>query len=268
MAKFPVENSDQSSVVEAINNLLSGPSGLGQNFAGFSSYAPAWITGNFRVPYTQSTLANLYVAPIAITQSEMLDNRTFKFIFATAQTTAPFVNGNNITIQNSDNEFYDGGYSGAGVTQCTTTYVIVRTISSYDIVPASPNGEIYLNSGTGALATDANAKVTVTGSSDRVFISAQIDNVINYANAVNATLSYTVQIQRYYGFTNNDPTNPEYRFNPDGDTSVIAQKVYTYTGLNNTGSIPLQETIFTAILDTPATGYYWYILEVKFKFST
>lgn len=268
MAKFPVEISDQDGIVEGINNLLSGPSGLGQNFAGFSSYAPAWLTSNFRVPYTQATAVPLYVAPIAITQSEMLDSRTFKFTFATAQATAPFINGNNINVENSDNGFYDGSYSGPGVIQCTTTYVIVRTISSYDIQPASPNGEVYLYTGTGALASDANAKVTVTGSGDRVFISGQLDNVIGYEQTENSTLTYTVQIQRYYGFPNNDPTNPEYRFNPDGDTSVIAQKVYTFPGLTGSGSIPLQETIFTAIFDTPATGYYWYILEVKFKFTT
>jgi hypothetical protein len=268
MAKFPVEVSDQDGIVEAVNNLLSGPSGLGQNFAGFSSYAPGWLTSNFRVPYTQATAVQLYVAPIAITQSEMLDSRTFKFTFATEQSAPPFINGNNINIENSDNGFYDGSYSGPGVIQCTTSYVIVRTISSYAIQPASPNGEVFLYTGASALSTDANAKVTVTGGGDRVFISGQIDNVIGYEQTENSTLTYTVQIQRYYGFPNNDPTNPEFRFNPDGDNSIIAQKIYTYPGLNGSGSIPLQETIFTAIFDTPNVGYYWYILETGFEFTT
>ena len=225
------------------------------------------MTSNFRVPYTQSTAVQLYVAPIAITQSEMLDGRTFKFTFATEQSAPPFINGNNINVDGSDNGFYDGSYSGPGVIQCTTTFVIVRTISSYAIQPASPNGEVFLYTGTGALGTDANAKVTVTGAGDRVFISSQLDNVIGYEQTENSTLTYTVQLQRYYGYPNNDPTNPEYRFDPDGDTSVIARKVYTYPGLTGTGSIPLQETIFTAILDTPDTGYYWYFLEVKFRFT-
>lgn len=268
MAKFPVETNDQDGVIEAINNLLSGPSGLGQNFAGFSSYQPAWLTGNFRVPYTQTTLAPLYVSPIALTQSEMLDGRTFKFTFATEQDTVPFINGNNISIDGSDNGFYDGDYSGPGVIQCTTRDVTVRTNNSYSIVPASPNGEVYLISGSSPLSTDANAKVLITGGSDKVFISGQIDNTINYELAENATLTYTVQIQRYAGFPNNDPTNPEYRFNPDGDNSVIAKKVYTFSGLNGSGTLPLQETIFTAIFDTPSVGYYWYILETGFRFTT
>jgi len=268
MAKFPVEVSDQDGIVEAINNLLSGPSGLGQNFAGFSSYAPAWLTGNFRVPYTQATLAPLYVAPIALSQCEMLDGRTWKFTFATAQTAAPFINGNNVTVTDCDNDWYNDDYGGQGVVSCTTAYVIVRTINSYDIVPASPNGNISLTTGSSPLGTDANARVTVTGATDRVFISGQIDNVISYTQAVNATLTYTVQIRRYYGFPNNDPTNPEYLFNPDEPDSIIAKKVYTYAGLNDAGSIPEQETIFTAIFDTPNTGYYWYILETGFKFTT
>ena len=52
MASYPVEAADTSGVVEAVNNLLSGPSGLGQDFSGFASYVPGFVTGSVRTPYT------------------------------------------------------------------------------------------------------------------------------------------------------------------------------------------------------------------------
>jgi len=52
MAQFPLEfnNRDSESVIEAINYALSGPSGLGQSFAGFSDSYPAWLRGTVRIP--------------------------------------------------------------------------------------------------------------------------------------------------------------------------------------------------------------------------
>lgn len=52
MAQFPLEfnNRDSESVIEAINYALSGPSGLGQNFAGSSDSYPAWLKGTLRLP--------------------------------------------------------------------------------------------------------------------------------------------------------------------------------------------------------------------------
>jgi hypothetical protein len=54
MASYPVEAGDTSGVVEAVNNLLSGPGGLGQDFSGFASYVPAFVTGATRTPYTST----------------------------------------------------------------------------------------------------------------------------------------------------------------------------------------------------------------------
>lgn len=52
MAQFPLEfnDRDSESVIEAINYALSGPSGLGQSFAGFSDSYPAWLRGTLRLP--------------------------------------------------------------------------------------------------------------------------------------------------------------------------------------------------------------------------
>ena len=43
MASYPVEISDTEGIVNAVNYLMSGPAGLGQNFQGFSAYLPAYI---------------------------------------------------------------------------------------------------------------------------------------------------------------------------------------------------------------------------------
>ena len=53
MAQFPV--SDDQNLQEAVNQLLSGPAGLGQNFKGFSAYTLAYLTGNYRPPFTSPT---------------------------------------------------------------------------------------------------------------------------------------------------------------------------------------------------------------------
>jgi hypothetical protein len=52
MAQFPLEfnNIDSEGVIEAINYALSGPTGLGQSFAGSSDSYTAWLRGTLRLP--------------------------------------------------------------------------------------------------------------------------------------------------------------------------------------------------------------------------
>lgn len=365
MANFPVESSDTTGIVDGLNYLLSGPSGLGQDFNGFSSYQPGWLTGNFRTPYSQSTTANLYVAPITLSTSELLDPYTWKFTFASTQASVPFTVGNGIYVANvktastspngstptgyslsgtkavlgsdttysnifpttltgsgsglelnitltasgavaytdnntsieresrgsnygvgdtllipgtalggtspandltltvtSTTSIYDGFYDPIGVVQCTTDYVIARTQSAYSASAIGTGGYVlYSNTNTGLESTDCNSKITVTGGTDRVFISAQLNNAISYDTSVTSDLTYTVSINRYLGEPNNNPTNPGYVFNFD---KTVSQRVYTYTGLTGTGTIN-QESIFSTLFDSNIPpGYYWYILEVQF----
>jgi len=264
MSQYPVESNEQ--LYQAVNYLLSGPGGLGQNFAGYSTYAQGYSTGNFRPPFTNTAGANLFVAPIPLGVSEMLDERTWKFNFASPEVTPPFVPGQPITVLGVADSYYDGDYEPIGVVECTTTYVIARTDGYFDIEPPSSGGDVYFyntfRSGSEAtLSTDANGKVTITGATDRVFLSAQLNNVISYINASSTNFRYTVRINRLKGFVTSDPINPEYRFIPD---ATIAERVYEYT-LTGSGSLDDVETIFTAIIDEPEIGYYWYILEVQYK---
>lgn len=264
-AKYPVEMSDQEGIVDAVNYLLSGPAGLGQNFQGFSAYTPAYLTGNFRPPFTDQVIANTYVAPIALGVSEMLDERTWKFTFAAAQPTPPFALGNGITVSGVADPYYDGTYDTIGVIECTTTYVVARTGSSYTVVAPSTGGTVEYNitvpviDGPSFSSTDCNAKVTVTGGTDRVFVSAQLNNAISYSGT--GDLAYTIAVNRYSAFITDDPVNPEYRFNFD---ATISQRTYNLTGLTGPGTIPNIETIFSTVIDQPVPAYYWYILEVSY----
>jgi hypothetical protein len=265
MSKYPVEVSDDEGIIDAVNYLLSGPSGLGQFFKGFSSYTDAYITGNFRLPYSQVTPAAFYVAPINCSTAEQLDDRTFKYTFSAAQPSPPFANGNNISGQGWTNSFYNGGSGAIGVAECTTTYVIIRTPGSYPgIGDDLTGGQVYFNATEGGseISTDCNARVVVTGATDRVFISAQINNLISYTTSVSSDLTYTVAINRYYAEANSDPINPEFIFSFD---KTISQKTYNLTGITGSGSLPEIETIFTTVIDDPVPKFYWYILEILFE---
>jgi len=278
-SKYPVDIGDQEGIVDAVNYLLSGPSGLGQNFAGFSSSVPAWLSGNFRTPFDWDTIRNLYVAPINLSTSEFLDSRTLKFTFAAPEVTAPFEPGNIITITGvtipSGVYDYNGTYSTIGVLSCTTTYCLVRLSSDETPTASASGGNIRMNLNNRDNSTDCNARVTVTGGTDRVFISGQVDQAISYTvPSGTGELTIQVAVNRYRGFVNSDPVNPDYLFDIDGN---VATKTYIRSGLTGTGTLDLLETIFSTLIDQPTRlnnpldpdyigpwpAYYWYILEIK-----
>lgn len=266
MSQYPVESQEQ--LYQAVNYLLSGPGGLGQNFAGFSSYQEAWLTGNFRIPFSQSTAAALFVGnpDIALSLTEMLDDRTVKMTFAAPQPSPPFQLGNGLSVYgiSSYYEYILGDFgTQIGVVECTTTYVIVRLRSAQPVTTPVAGGNVYFTStGNFFNSTDCNARVTVTGGTDRVFISAQLNQITDYeVFSSPADLQVTVAINRYIGAINNDPTNPDYFFQFD---TTVSQKVYNYSALTAAGTLNL-ETIFTTVIDEPDPAYYWYILEVKFR---
>jgi hypothetical protein len=272
-AKYPVDISDQEGIVDAVNYLLSGPAGLGQNFAGFSSYIVAYLTGNFRIPFSQPTSANLYVAPISLSNAEELDDRTIKYTFASAQPSAPFSLGNGLTVTGVTPSNYNSSSLSAagtpitqiGVVECTTTYVIVRTRDPITTPLGTyvSGGSISYTSMDALNSTDCDVRVTVTGGTDRVFVSGQLDQIVSYEVLSGpADMTVYADITRYKAFTNDNPVNPDFIFD---DATTIVSKAYEYTGLTGTGSIPLIETVFTGVLDEPDPAYYRYILEVYFE---
>jgi hypothetical protein len=114
-------------------------------------------------------------------------------------------------------------------------------------------------------STDCDVRVTVTGGTDRVFISAQLDQVISYnVGASTEDLTVYVDISRYQAFTNNNPVNPDYIFD---NLYTVTEKVYDFPGLTGTGTLNLIETVFATLVDEPDPGYYRYIVEVYFSSS-
>ena len=289
MAKFPVDISDREGIVDGLNYVLSGPSGLGQNFAGFantviqyadaadqiSTNAPAYLTGNFRTPFTNSSSATkTFVAPIALATSEYLDSRTAKFTFATAQASPPFAIGNPVIVVGV-NDNYNGRQSPTGVVECTTTYVITRFNGDGKTYPSALGGTIYYDAFfNGALvSTDCQAQVTTTGATDRVFISGQLNNTLSYTCNVDSEFEYTATITRRTGTPNYDPINPDFVFS---NATAVSVKNYFFRVPAGSGTIPPApgdgsyfttadpiETIFASIVDTPTPGYYWYIFEIE-----
>lgn len=344
MAQYPLQEGNDTAVADSLNYLLSGPSGLGQDFNGVFAWTPGWLTGNFRIPYTVDSLnynatgstgdtfvsvnplatgvavgmivagygipplttvtsiggttptgvqvnlsaaliqdvdndlyfakypfPQLYVAPIACSSAVRLDDYSFKYTFTTPQASPPFLQGNTVYGVGWADPFYNGSWQPIGVSECTTTYVVVKTRNPY---PSQPDD---LGGGTieyfsvrdvptvNAISTDCNSKIVVNGGTDRVFISAQLNNSFTWTASTPSNLSYAVAINRYKGFPNSDPANPGFTFDLD---KLIAKRVYSgagYTNLTGTGTITV-ETIFSNFPDTNiSTGYYWYILDVSFQ---
>jgi hypothetical protein len=275
---YPVSTGNDAGIVEGLNYVLSGPGGLGQNFQGFSSRETAYLTGNFRIPFTQAGAAKLYVPAINLANAEQLDDRTIKYTFDSTQAKPPFSLGNGLYVTGVTPATFDSdslkaaGYSTGqiGVVECTTTYVIVRTV---DRITSSLG--TYVSGGSiryvstqnekdsGYISTDCNARVTIQGGDQRVLVSSQLTQTLKYQVISGPSdLNVWVVINRYVGATNNDPVNPDYVFERD---LRLMRKIYYYTGLTGTGTIDL-ETVFSTILDSPPPGYYWYIQEVLFEY--
>ena len=263
MSQFPVEAADTEGILDGLNYLLSGPGGLGQDFGGFGSYATGYVTGNFRLPYSSTIPANLYVAPISLATAAQLTGDTWEYTFASAQPSAPFVPGQGVTISGVADPYYDDTFSRIGVVSCTTTSVIVRSAGEFfPIQPPSTGGTASLSSMGEDESTDCNVKVVITGGTDRVFISSQLNAIISYTATTASDLTVTVFIDRYLGFPNSDPVNPGFLFDFD---ETVALREYQYTGLNGTGSLPPLEAIFSTFPDTNIPpGYYWYLLNIRF----
>jgi hypothetical protein len=271
MSQFPVETGDLQSLAEGVNYLLSGPGGLGQDFAGVTSSDPNWITGNFRIPYTQDTLSELYVPDIPLSNAEMLDLRTYKYTFATPQGSPPFSLGNGINVGGFSDPIYNSANNGTypiGVVQCTTTYFIVRSLSnaaSLHAPEASVTAKAFYYSTAIDVASDPygdslyssvqDLRVTVTGATDRVFVSSQSDITLAYTATGSGTAYVVADIERWVGVPNSDPTNPDFFFEFE---STVIYKIYEFAYTAGTNTIDTFTNVFTSVVDDPATGYYRY----------
>jgi hypothetical protein len=268
MATYPITGGDDQSLLEAVNYVASGPSGIGQQLKGFSSYDSTQLTGNFRVPYT-ATGADLYVAPIALASSEWLDDYTWKYTFAATQPTAPFALGSPVRVTGVTPSDYNGTFLRVGVVECSTTYVICREQTPYpNPGVVGTGGEIGLNvivavnGGEGAeISTDANAFVSIDGGNSLVSVTAQVDiSPFDYAvlytayPAVVPYLDIYVLIYRYVAINVGTIPNPQYRFVPD--KIVSQQKIYNTVIDGYTQGIPLTYNFISGTSAVGSAGIY------------
>jgi hypothetical protein len=274
MAQYPVE--DDAGLFEAVNYLLSGPSGLGQNFNGVSSYTPVYLTNTFRAPYsvpiTTTPVPTWYVAPVSISNIvpvNVVDGKTanFEVTFSSAQPTAPFAAGDSFGIRNvvaSGGEDYNGYYSRGAILTCSTTTAVIQTRRQYSWATYTSGGEIYKDQTEVLCSTDANARVTVQGPTELVFISSQLQLDVGVTVVNPGTLTMSVQINRYKGFVDTAPGAIDYLFDLD---ATVSEQVNTYSLTTATTTINAGQNIFTTVLDQPSFGYYWYIAEIEITVS-
>jgi hypothetical protein len=268
MASYPITGGDDASLLEAVNYVASGPSGLGQQLQGFSSYTSTQLTGNFRVPYT-ALGADLYVAPIALASSEWLDDYTWKYTFAAAQPSAPFALGSPVRVTGVTPSDYNGTFLRVGVVECSTTYVICREQTPYPNPGVIGTGGqielnvVYsLNNGEGAeISTDANAFVSIDGGNSLVSVTAQIDiSPFDYAvlytdyPATVPMLDIYVLIYRYVAINVGTIPNPQYRFVPD--KIVSQEKIYNATLTAYTQGVPVTYTFVSGTSAVGSAGIY------------
>ena len=272
MAQYPVETG--SGVTDALNYLLSGPAGLGQNFAGFSTYKSAYLIGTFRAPFTQAistttTAPSWYIAPISISNVTQLNVQSGKtpnleWTFTTPQATPPFAVGQTIRGDTTWVPDYYNGNDGA-VVYCSTTSVITQYKEPLAWPPITSYGSIYVSNNDIVVSTDANARVTVTGPTEQVFITSQL--TLNFDTLVTSATSITVlcQISRYAAEIDLSQQGAvDYIFNPSPDDAnyIVSQQSKTFTVTTSTTNVDAGQFIFTTVLDQPNFGYYWYINEV------
>lgn len=268
MSKYPVEIGDADGVNDAINYVLSGPSGIGQQLQGFSSYGSTQLTGNFRVPFT-ATGASMYVEPIPLSSSEWLDDYTWKYTFAAAQPTAPFALGSPVRVTGVTPSDYNGYFLRIGVVECSTTYVICREQTPYPnpgVIGTGGQIELNvvdaLNSGEGAeISTDANAFVSIDGGNSLVSVTAQVD-ISPFDYAVLYTeypftvpdVSIYVLIYRYVAINVGTIPNPQYRFIPD--KIVSQEQIYSAYITGYTQGIPLTYNFVSGTSAVGSAGIY------------
>lgn len=270
MAQYPVEVGDSAGTSEAVNYLLSGPAGLGQNFQGFADYRGAYLTGTFRepftVPLTTTPPPTLSVAPIAIGNIATLVNpppiAILDITYAAPQTPVPFQVGDTVKISGATPDYYDDTYS-RGVLEVSSTGLKLQ----YDAVNAVPayvsGGDIFKDLSNIENSTDCNGRVTVYGPTDRVFLSAQLNLDFTYDCTMASEWDILIKINRYRGFPTVTPGDNDFLF--DLDVNPIVSEQVTHYSESTPGVSGNREYIFTTVLDQPSFGFYWYILDIVFS---
>ena len=278
MSQFPIEINDSQGINDAVNYLLSGPGGLGQNFEGFAAYQPAYLRSSFRQPWSVSIASGLnssiYLA-LPISNAQPVGGNPsseVEFTFATPQATAPFEWGDRLQVTGVTDDGSGSGYNDISynyiVVSCSVTSVIIQYTVDNQAVPLTwsiyiSGGEIGRDRMNRPLDTDCNARVSVAGPTDQVFVSAQLDLTWEYTCTMADDYDVVVAIYRSQGFPTASTTNTDYLFS---NSVLVSEKTFARSVTAGTGTQSL-EAVFSTVLDGPGLpfGLYWYILSVEFQ---
>lgn len=211
----------------------------------------------------------------------------------------PFTLGQDLEIQGVTPAMYDGRYMVTKIVYndppwvynpvLTTPGLISVTLTLYSwttatwATPYTSGGYLYWHYAYRRTPTDCNAVVTVTGPTDRVFISNLFSAVMYWYAANGASADLQVQINRYKsirsvslpdGTTNTTPDFPSAQANYDRIYNGYLWQ-FDKTLLDLTYNIGLSapagfeaykvEQNYNNIIDNPGIGQYWYMLDIVFR---
>lgn len=280
MSQYPIQS--QQDLVDAVNYVLSGPSGTGQDVAGYSSFTPVWVRPTTAEPYTlpfdttlnKSWYVNIPINNVALIIPVTGDPNQITVTFTTPQTTAPFQFGDEVSLSGVTPSDFNTDYI---VFSSTTTSAVLTRTNNQTFNPSLvyvTGGSVIRDFSNIAMSTDCNAQVTVTGGTDRVVIAAQLGCAQNFSAAVPSDFDILVQINRYRGSVQNvinaapgsltqyyDP-NKHFHWTFDG---TVSQAFFNYRGYSGSGEQQISP-LFVQVIDGPnlPPDYYWYKLEIKF----
>lgn len=100
--------------------------------------------------------------------------------------------------------------------------------------------------------TDLQSRTGVTGGTDRVLVSAQLNNTFNYTTTADCVLEYTVMINRYRAAASRNLNYNDYLFFYD---ATVASQTYNFNLPTNNGGLLTVTASGTKIAYTePSTG--------------
>jgi hypothetical protein len=261
----------QQLIEDSVDYLMSGPAGLGQNFSGISSYTPAYLTGTFRAPYTvpidtvpppQLTVPYITITNITPVNVDPVtgESRHLQVDF-TAQAAPPFAQGRTVTIYDVDPGFYNDDYL-FGVVTCTTSSVLLQSRRSYTW-PAYVSGGYIGEEFVGfEIDTDCIGTVTVSGPTDLVFVSAQLNALeVAFTTSTATEFDIRIAIERYRAFPTTFPNDPEFLYDFE---VTVSEQTQSFSEAAS-GTVSITPAIFTTVLDSPSFGLYRYYLAVYFE---
>ena len=323
MSQYPVDSTD--GVLEAVNYLLSGPTGLGQNFEGVSAvgldadtsadlfFIPVqtWFTGlpyfgplSFREsieqpgsqddpadpldPEVYYPIWNTLPGGLAITAITAVTptgrDITVSVTLGTLnnESQSPWANGQVVVLTGITPSSLNGTYTVVNFITATETFpttdVTLRSDTSQTWTAYTSGGVLSINDFTLTkdqfFPTGNQAVVTVTGPTDRVFVSSQASALSVYTyTKFDAVLSYTpkvkLQINRYRAIEKTAlPDSVDFQYYQgyewQFDKSIVSlSKIIDWDAIGSEVKVnSYGDIIYNNVIDSPGIGLYLYAFQI------